>query len=164
MLSHAKKLRVKKVDWLCSYQNENIWKDEDQTRSPNQTDQKIGSLDGAEMVITKGYANGNVALNCHAGQIKRSVVGCEDGNNQHNEAEGCIDCVKGIADDVEKSWQEQLDHVIYHQVDEQNVTRVWIEDLKKGKKKSIDRVVLAVLAKIQFLKYIKSGLVQNLVI
>ncbi len=90
--------------------------------------------------MTEGDADGNVALDCHASQIEWRVEGGEDGNDQQDEAEGYVNCVKGVADDVEKSWQDQLHHVIYHQVDEQNVTRVWVEDLED--KISIDRVVL----------------------
>lgn len=132
-ISGTKQSRVKKLQWLCSQKDEQIWEDREWTRSPDQTNQDVGFLDSTDLSMMEGDTDGDVTLDCHAGQIEWCVEGGGNGNDQQDEAEGRIHFVQGVADDVKEGWQDQLHHVIYHQVDEQNVTRVWIKDLNKIK-------------------------------
>lgn len=85
-ISGAKQCRAKKLQWLCDQENEEIWQDRKCTHNPDQTDQKISSLDCTDLFMTEGDADGNVALNCHACQIQWGVMGGDDGDYQHDEA------------------------------------------------------------------------------
>lgn len=135
-ISGTEHLRVKELQRLCGQEDEEVWQDGTCTRSPDQTNQDVGFPDGADLAVTEGDADGDVALDRHSSQVQWRVEGGEDGDDQQDEAEGYTDFIQGVADDVEKSGQGQLHHVVYHQVDEQNVTRTRIEDLQdKGSEK-----------------------------
>ena len=79
--------------------------------------------------MAEGDADGDVALHRHSSQVQRGVEGGGDGNDEQDEAEGDVDLVQGVPEDVEEGGQGQLHHVVYHQVDEQNVSRARVEDL-----------------------------------
>lgn len=130
VISGTEQVRVEEVLRLGGQQDEEIRQDGARARRPDQTNQDVGFLDGADLSVAEGHADGDVALDCHAGQIEGGVEGGEDGDDEQEEAEGYVDGVKGVADDVEKRWQNQLHHVIDHQVDEQDVTRVGVKDLE----------------------------------
>ena len=78
-----------------------------------------------------GKTYSDVALHCHAGQIERAVEGGEDGDDQQEAAERDVDGVEGVADDVQKHTNRQLNHVVDNQVDEEDVSRVHLEDLQE---------------------------------
>lgn len=55
---------------------------------------------------------------------------CGENSRQDEEyADGDIDGVEGVGADEERNAGCQLDHVVEHQVDEQDVARVGLEEL-----------------------------------
>ena len=114
---------------LGGQEDEEVRQDGEQAHGPDQPDQDVGFPDRTDLAVAEGDADGDVALDRHAGQVERGVEGGDDGDDEQDEAEGHVDLIQGVADNVEEGGQGQLHHVVYHQVDEENVARVRIEDL-----------------------------------
>ena len=79
--------------------------------------------------MAKGHADGDVALHCHAGQVRRGVF--TGGNSKHDEdtTDGDIYFVDYVADDKQEDGQRHLDHVVEHQVNEKDVAWIHVEYL-----------------------------------
>lgn len=117
-ISGAENLRVEEVQRLCGQQDEEVRQDGAGTRDPDQSNQDVGFPHRTDLCVAQGDADGDVALHYHPGQIQRGVEGRDDDGDQQDEAEGEVDGVQSVTDDVEERGQEELQHVVYHQVDE----------------------------------------------
>lgn len=53
----------------------------------------------------------------------------EDGRQDEEATDGDIDGAEGVGEDEERNADCELDHVVDHQVDEQDKARVHLEDL-----------------------------------
>jgi len=58
--------------------------------------------------VAQRDADGDVALDSHGGQIDRCVEGCEDQEDQQQAAEGHIQGIHDVAEDMEEACQGQL--------------------------------------------------------
>lgn len=81
--------------------------------------------------MAKGDADGDVALNGHAGQVDGRVACGEDGEEDEETTEGHVDGVQDVAQQEEGDGDGQLDAIVDHHVDEQDITRVLIEHLRE---------------------------------
>lgn len=84
--------------------------------------------------MAKGHADGDVALHRHAGQVQRSVFSGKKSKQDEGATDGDVDFVEDVADDEQDDGQRHLNHVVDHQVEEQDVPRIHVEDLEGGKK------------------------------
>jgi len=89
--------------------------------------------------MMKGDADGDVALHRHAGQVQRSIFSGEESNKDYSATDKDLYLVEDVADDEKCNSQRHLDHVVDHQVEEQDVTGICVEDLKGQKKSTCDR-------------------------
>ena len=122
---------AEEAEGFISNQDENIWQDREGSQDPDQTNGDVGALDGADLGVAQRDADSDVALYSHGGQIDRCVEGCEDCGDQQEAAEGHIQGEQDVAEDMEEACQGQLQHVVNHQVDEQDVARVGVEHLRR---------------------------------
>lgn len=125
-------LRIEEVQRLRGQCDKEIRKDGKHAGGPDQTDQQQRPPDGADLHVAKREADGDVALQGHAGQVQRRVLGGDESQQDEDAAEGHVDLVEDVADDEEHHRQHHLDHVIDHQVKKQDVTRIGVEDLRDG--------------------------------
>ena len=84
--------------------------------------------------IAEREADSHVALHRHGGQVERGVLGGEDSSSHQQAAYWHVDGEKYKGADEEGDSDEELDHVVEHQVDEEHVAGVFSEDLRVGKK------------------------------
>lgn len=122
---------MKELQRLSDQKDEQVREDRNGSCSPDQTNQDVGVPDGADLTVAEGDADGDVALDRHSSQVQWGVEGVGNSNDQQDEAEGYVDCTQGVTDDVEEGGQRQLHHVVYHQVDEQNVAGAQTKDLQE---------------------------------
>ena len=80
--------------------------------------------------MLKGDADGDVALDCHASQVQRSVFSGENNKQDEYATDRDIYFVDGVADDKHHDGQGHLDHVVDHQVNEKYIPRIRVEDLE----------------------------------
>lgn len=79
------------------------------------------------------FANGNVALYGHPGQADWGVSGGEDRHQDEQAAERDVDLVENVAEDEKCEGHSKLNAIIDHHVDEEDVTRIFIESLLEEK-------------------------------
>ena len=80
--------------------------------------------------MAKREADGDVALDRHAGQVQRAVFSGEQSHQDEGAADGDAEFVDGVADNEQGDGQRHLDHVIDDQVNEKDVARIRVEDLE----------------------------------
>lgn len=81
--------------------------------------------------MTQRLADGDVALDGHASEVDGCVSGGEDRQQDGEAAHGHIDLVENVAEDANHGGGGQLDGVIDDHVDEEDVTRIFIESLEE---------------------------------
>lgn len=84
--------------------------------------------------MAKRCVNGDVALCGHAGQVQRGVLRGEERQQDQDAAQGSMNPVDGVAGDKQDYGRCHLNHVVDHQEDEEDVARVGIEELERGKR------------------------------
>lgn len=61
--------------------DEDICEGGDEGDDPDECDESVGSLHGADLDVMKRSTNGNVTLHCHASQVQRAVPGSAQTHN-----------------------------------------------------------------------------------
>ena len=84
--------------------------------------------------MTKGDADGDVALHRHASHVQRGVFSGENSKQDEGATHGDIYFVEDVADDEQQDRHRHLDHVVDHQVNKKDVAWIHVEDLTVGKK------------------------------
>ncbi|KAF3855736.1 hypothetical protein F7725_016459 [Dissostichus mawsoni] len=119
------------AEGLGGQKEEEIRHDGERADKPDETHQDEGVSHGADPTVVQREADSDVALHRHAGQIERRVEGGHDGEDEEEEAGGDAEGVQGVADDVQQRGESQLQHVVHHQVDEEDVARNQTHDVRR---------------------------------
>ena len=131
VVTQAEHGRVKEAERLGCQGDKQICDVRSHAYEPYQANQDVGATHGENLSVAKGDADGDVALNGHAGQVDGRVACGEDGEEDEETTEGHVDGVQDVAQQEEGDGDGQLDAIVDHHVDEQDITRVLIEHLRE---------------------------------
>lgn len=101
------------------------------TNEPNQPNHHVGPPYCADLRVPQGRADGYVTLYGHAGQVHRSVSSGEDCHQDEEAAERDVEHVENVAEDEKSDGHGQLNAIVDHHVDEQDVTRIVVKNLSE---------------------------------
>lgn len=119
---------VKEGQWFRGQEDEEVREDANGTHEPDETNEAVGASRRTDLCVAKRVADGDVTLNSHAGQVQRRVERSEDGNHQQETTEGDVNGEENVADDVQEYSDGQLNYVIEHHVDVEDVAWVLREN------------------------------------
>lgn len=120
-ISETKHLRMKDGQMLAGQSDEQVRCGRNRGGGPYQQDQHKRSLDGPNLDVAEREADGDIALQGHAGQVERRVLSGDHGQQEEPPADADVELVDGVADDKEDDGHVHLDQVVHHQVDEEYV-------------------------------------------
>lgn len=120
--------------WLRGDDYEQIRQSQKSCYGPQQCHSSQRPARCTDLGVAEWSVDGDVALCRHAGQAQWGVLGGEDGQQDQDAAQGGMDPVDGVAGDKQDHGHRHLNHVVDHQVDEEDVARVGVEELEGGKR------------------------------
>ena len=123
---------MKEVQWHCGQSDEEIRETRQHGGRPDQTNQDQRSLNGTDMCVAQRETYGDVTFNRHASQIQRRVFSHDESDQDEGAADRGVYFVDSVADDEHAKGKSHLDHVVDHQVNEEDVPRIRVEDLTGG--------------------------------
>ena len=133
---------MEEVQRLCGQGDEKIRKNWQHAGRPDWTNQHQSPPDGADLHVAKREADGDVALDRHAGQVQRGVFSGDQSHQDEGAADRDAEFVDGVADNEQGDGQRHLDHVIDDQVNEKDVARIRVEDLEDERKQHVKEDVV----------------------
>ena len=101
----------------------------DHADQPDEADEDVGAVDSADLCVAQRVADGDVALDGHAGQVDGRVAGGEYSHQDEEAAEGDVNGVEYVAQNKQGDGDRELDGVVDDHVDEQDIARVLVEHL-----------------------------------